>query len=121
VLWHIAVHALAILSVSVCGIGWPLKLVAAAALLCHAALRWPRAPTPLYRHADGAWSLPILGLERLRLCPGTAVGPFWARLALGTNGATAAATIVLLADQVDPEDWRRLQAILRRRAETGTV
>lgn len=89
-------------------------------VVAHAALRRPAAPMPVCRHADGAWSLPALGLERLALRPGTAVGPFWARLALGAAGARTV-SIVLLADQLEPEDWRRLRAVLRRAAGTGTV
>ena len=106
---------------SVSGLGWPLKLAAAAGLVAHMALRRPPEPIPIFRHADGTWSLPSLGLDRLALRSGTAVGPFWARLALGGAHSSKAVTVVLVKDQLEREDWRRLQAELRRRAGTGTV
>lgn len=118
--WHVVVHAVAFVSVSLSGFPWPLKLAAGGALVAHAAWRRPKAPMPFCRAADGTWSLPTLGLEGLALRPGTQAGPFWVRLALGRAGARTV-TIVLLADQVDREAWRRLQAELRRGTAAGTV
>jgi len=120
VVWHGAVHALAAVSISISGLAWPLKLAAGVALLAHGALRRPARPMPVCRNPDGTWSLPALGLDGLALRPGTAAGPFWARLALGAEGARTV-TVLLLADQLGREDWRRLQAELRRRARAGTV
>lgn|GEM_PF-1747943 len=119
--WHIAVHVLAVVSVYVSGLAWPLKAAAAAGLVAHFALRRPPAPIPVTRHADGTWSLPSVGPDRLALRPGTAVGPFWARLSLGGAESPKTVTVLLVKDQLGAEDWRRLQAELRRRAGTGTV
>jgi len=112
------VHALAVTSITLSGLPWTLKLAACAALAAHAAVRRPAAPMPICRHSDGSWSLPLLALDRLALGPGTAAGPFWARLVLR---GPRTVVVVLLADQLGPEDWRRLQAELRRRVEAGTV
>jgi len=88
-------------------------------VLVHAALRRPPPITVIRRHADGAWSLPALGFERLDLRPGTSVGPFWIKLRLGT--ADTAVSVLLLRDQLDAETWRRLQAELRRLGAAGKV
>jgi hypothetical protein len=79
----------------------------------HAALRRRPPPTRLARLTDGTWCLPALGHERLMIRPGTAVGPFWAKVVLGGPGAKPL-TVLLLKDQLDPASWRRLQAELRR-------
>lgn len=113
-------HALAIVSVVLCGLAWPFKLAAIAALLAHAALRRVPAPMSIARDSEGYWSLPSLGLARLTLRPGTAVGPFWARLTLGSAGSRSI-TVLMLVDQLDRESWRRLQAALRGAAQAGTV
>jgi len=118
--WHVGVHALAAAAIALSGLAWPLELAAFGALAAHAVWRWPGAPVPICRHADGTWSLPALGLEGLVLCPGTEAGPFWVRLSLGRADARAV-TVVLVADQLDRESWRRLQAELRRRVGAGTV
>ncbi|HEX6996468.1 MAG TPA: hypothetical protein VF339_20225 [Gammaproteobacteria bacterium] len=120
IVWHVAVHVLAVVSISLSGLVWPVKLAAGGALVAHAALRRPAAPMPIRRDADGTWSLPALGLDGLALRPGTAAGPFWVRLALGRAGVRTV-TVVLVADQVDREAWRRLQAELRRGAARGTL
>lgn len=118
--WRGAVHGLAAVSIVLCGLAWPLKLVAVAALLAFAVIRRGPEPLPIERDAAGAWSLPSLGLEGLELRPGTAVGPFWARLALGSDSGVAV-TVLVLVDQVDRESWRRLQVALRGAAPAGTV
>lgn len=101
------------------GLAWPIKIVGVAAVLAHAALRRPPRATEVRRLPDGTWSLPALGLDRLDLRPGTAVGPFWVRLHLGT--ADRVVSVLLLRDQLDAETWRRLQAELRRLGPAGTV
>ncbi len=118
--WHVAVHGLAAVSVMLSGLAWPLKAASVGALVAHAAMRRPRAPMAICRNTDGTWSLPALGLDGLALRPGTQAGPFWVRLSLGRAGRPAV-TVVLVADQLDREAWRRLQAELRRRAPAGTV
>jgi hypothetical protein len=46
------------------------------------------------------------------LGPRTMVAPFWARLDLGKGSRPR--ELLLVADQLGPEDWRRLKAILAR-------
>jgi hypothetical protein len=111
--WYAAVHALAAASFLASGLDWPIKLAGVTAVVTHAVLRRRPSPTRIARLADGTWSLPALGYERLTLRPGTAVGPFWVKVVLGGPGAKPL-TVLLVKDQLDPASWRRLQAELRR-------
>ncbi len=92
-------------------------VAAAGALLLlvgHALLRAPRPAPLLRREADGLWSVPELGLAGLGLGSRTRYTTLWVRLAL--VGPARAFYILLLADQLDADSWRRLQAALRRGA-----
>jgi hypothetical protein len=89
--------------------------VAAAALLiaAHAWRRCPLAPPPaLLLEGSGLWSVPERGLAGLGVGFRTRYTAFWVRLSL--VGPGRGLDILLLADQLDSESWRALQARLRR-------
>ena len=101
-----------LLAVAAVLVGWtmPIKALAAMTVAGHGLLRPPQpARGRVVVRADGSCTVQgqsaamPLG-ERTLLCP------FWARLDLGSGRRD----ILLIADQVRPEEWRRLRAILRR-------
>jgi hypothetical protein len=95
--------------------GWPvpIKSLAAIALVGHGALRRPRAsPGLVILTADGFCFVPEWNAGPRPLGPRTLVCPFWVRLDLGAG--LPRRDILLLADQVQPEAWRRLRAFLGR-------
>ena len=96
-------------------LGAPGIVGAAAALLVavHAWRRRPVAPPPgLLLDGSGLWHVPERGLAGLALGPRTRYTAFWVRLSLESQGSGL--DILLLADQLDAESWRALQARLRR-------
>jgi hypothetical protein len=60
----------------------------------------------------GACAVPEWQIPWRPLGPRTTVAPFWVRLDLGAGAGTR--ELVLLIDQLAPEDWRRLNAVLAR-------
>jgi hypothetical protein len=108
--WWLALHALVLASV----LAWPLptaaKLVLIGALIAHAALRRPRVPPCMLRHADGSWSVPCRGWVNLTLKRGTRMGAGWAYLVLA-GGGKRLATLVM-RDQLTPAAWNTLRAAL---------
>jgi hypothetical protein len=69
-------------------------------------------PTPvLVCRIDGCWAVPDRGIDDLSLGARTRYTRLWVHLVLESR--TAALDILLLADQLDPEPWRELQARLR--------
>jgi len=112
-LWWLALHALLAATALLIGWPWPAKAVALGAVLGHAAWRRPRSARALIEvDADGAFRIP--GASPASFAPGTRTRlmPFWLRIVAG-NGADTV-DILLLVDQLDAADWRRLTAILRR-------
>jgi hypothetical protein len=96
-------------------IAWPwlAKAAAIAALVAHAVWRRPRAAHGVIEvGADGACRIP--GVSAVPFTPGTRtrLAPFWLRIAAA--GGSDPLDILLLVDQIDPGEWRRLSAILRR-------
>jgi hypothetical protein len=83
-----------------------------ALLAVHAVVRRPRAAPRLVCRSDGRWAVPALGLAGLTLGRRTRYTTLWVRLSF--VGPPRSLDIVLLADQVDPESWRKLQTHLRR-------
>jgi hypothetical protein len=61
---------------------------------------------------SGLWHVPERGLAGLAVGPRTRYTAFWVRLSL--EGLGCGLDILLLADQLDAESWRALQARLRR-------
>lgn len=95
--------------------GWPapIKSLAIIAVIGHGLLRRPPASPPLILVTQNAECIvPDWHLGPTPLGPGTVVCPFWIRLELGAGSARR--DILLLADQVRPEAWRRLCALLAR-------
>jgi hypothetical protein len=109
--WWWSLHVLLLAASALIGIAMAIKLLVAAAIVAHAALRRPLAPPKLVIvTADGFCDVPEWGSKRWPLGAGTLVCPFWIRLELGPTRRD----IVLVADQVRPEAWRRLRALLMR-------
>lgn len=81
--------------------------------LCHA---WWRRPRPqsasLTVAADGSCRIPEWGPDVLTLTDRTRITP--CVLDLYFRKGPRALRLLLLADQVDRDDWARLSAILRR-------
>jgi hypothetical protein len=90
-----------------------LQWLGLAAVVGHAALRRP-APSPgrILLAEGGACDVPEWRTGMRPLGPRTIVAPFWARLDLGHGPWQR--ELLLMADQVDPEDWRRVRALLAR-------
>lgn len=81
-------------------------------VLAHALLRrWPDCPARLVVGGDGSCRVPEWGPETLRLAPRTRLTPFVIDLRFGPGPQ---GRVLLLADQLEREDWARLSAILRR-------
>ncbi len=110
-------HAVALAAAVLLAPGIPGALTGAA-LFVHAILRRPRPPPPLVRLADGRWSVPDAGVSGAVLGAGTRFTRGWVRLELAARGR-APATLLLMHDQLDPEEWRALQAALRRGQSAG--
>jgi len=92
---------------------WYATLLAGALTLGHAWWRRPRRPIPsLTMAADGSCRIHVWGPDVLTLTERTRITPFV--LDLYFRKGPRALRLVLLADQVDRDDWARLSAILRR-------
>ena len=112
-LWWLGLHALLAVAALLVGWSWFAKAVAIVAVLGHAAWRRPAPPPGVIEFgADGACSIPGLGLPPLALGTRTRLSPFWLHIVAGSGAETL--DILLLVDQLEPDDWRRLSAILRR-------
>lgn len=95
------------------GLPWPARVLAALAVLLHALLRRPApGPATIAVTADGLCQVLAVDGEWRRPGPGTRIAPHWVRLDL--RSAAGRLDLLLLADQVDPEQWARLCARLRR-------
>ena len=88
--------------------------------MLHSLTRYPSsAAEALARGPDGLWSVPALGLDGLSIGQRTRYTTLWVRLEL--VGAARPLDMLLLADQLDPESWRVLQATLRRRGSAARI
>jgi hypothetical protein len=85
-------------------------MVLLAAVAIHGIVRYPRSPRLLVLHRDATWAVPERGLHARTLSPRTAWTTWYVELVLTGPGHTR---IVLLVDQLDAEDWRRLQVEVR--------
>jgi hypothetical protein len=95
-------------------VAWPpgAKLVALVAVTGHAALRRPRPPPARVVIGANAACAVAHRSSPVALGPRTVVCSHWVRLDLGTGPRPR--DIVLFADQLDPEAWARLRALLAR-------
>lgn len=90
-----------------------IKVLAVLAIVWHGVVRRPHArPSLVVVTADGFCAVPEWATGRRAIGPRTLLCPFWIRLDLGRGPWRR--DILLLADQVPPEDWRRLRALLAR-------
>jgi hypothetical protein len=106
-------HALLIAASCLLGFAVPFKLLAAAAVAGHGVLRRPRVPPRVVIvTADGSYAVPEWASQLRPLGRRTLVCPFWIRLDVGAPGRQR--DILLLVDQLTPEAWRRLRALLMR-------
>jgi hypothetical protein len=111
--WWCLLHAL--LCAAVALVGWPVpfKLLALVAVVGHAVMRVPGAsPRVLQVSEDGSCVVPEWKTGSRPLGARTLVCPFWVRLDLGTGPWPR--DILLFADQMRPDEWRRLRALLLR-------
>ncbi|HSC14902.1 MAG TPA: protein YgfX [Gammaproteobacteria bacterium] len=111
--WWGLLHAL--LGAASVLVGWPvpLKVLAFAAVVGHGVLRRPAAaPRVVHFTADGCCAVPEWKTGSRPLAARTLVCPFWVRLDLGMGPWPR--DILLIADQMRPDEWRRLRALLLR-------
>ena len=111
--WWWSLHVL--LGVAFALVGWtlPFRLLAIAAVVGHCIVRRPAVWPRIILVAEGGLCVvPEWNTGTRTLGPRTLVAPFWARLDLGTGPWPR--DIVLLVDQVRPDQWRRLRALLLR-------
>jgi len=110
--WWLGVHGLAALCLALAALGLAWKCLSFLALASHGLWRFP-APVPSLARSDaGSWSVAGLGRAGLRLTPESRDGGWWIRLAL--EDARGSLRWVILKDQLDPDTWHALQAVVRR-------
>src|SRR5689334_20830632 len=112
-LWWASLHAL--LGAAFALVGWPLafKLLALGAVVVHGVVRRPAAsPRTVVIGEAGTCAIPEWNTGARPLGARTLVCPLWVRLDLGAGPWER--DILLVADQVRPEEWRQLRALLNR-------
>jgi len=111
--WWFSLHVL--LGVAFALVGWPapFRLLAIAAVGGHCFVRRPDVSPRIVLVAEGGRCIvPEWNTGARPLGPRTLISPFWVRLDLGTGPWRR--DILLLADQMRPEEWRLLRALLLR-------
>jgi hypothetical protein len=111
--WWVALHAL--LAAAAALVGWPgpVKALAVIAIVAHGVARRPAAsPALVIVSEDGFCAVPQWQPGRSPLGSRTLVCPFWVRLDLAHGSRRR--DLLLIADQLQPEQWRRLRALLAR-------
>ena len=104
-----------LLGIALALVGWAVafRLVAIVAIAVHGVVRRPAAsPRTVVVAEGGFFAVPEWNTGARPLGPRTLISPFWVRLDLGAGPWRR--DILLLADQVRPEEWRRLRALLLR-------
>lgn len=110
-LWFVQVSTLAAAGLISAGPTY-VKLLAVVALGAYARACWPGVTPTVVCSGAGRWAVPELGLCELSLDPRTTYTRRWAQLQLiDTAGRRHRQRI--WADEVAPQDWRRLQLLLR--------
>jgi hypothetical protein len=111
--WWVALHALLAAAVALVAAPEAIKVLAMIAIVGHGVVRRPRGrPRLVVVTADGFCAVPDWGTGRRPIGSRTLLCPFWVKLDLGRG--LRRRDILLIADQVPPEDWRRLRALLAR-------
>lgn len=112
-MWWGLLHVLLLGAVTLAGCPAALKLAGAAAVVVHALIRRPaKSPGLLLVAEGGACAVPEWRTGMRPLGPRTTVAPLWMRLDLGPGSPQR--ELLLIADQVEAEDWRRLRGLLAR-------
>ena len=107
----LGVHALVVTALWSAGLPAVLAGLCSLVAMVRCIALWPDSAPPLARGPDGTWALPSKELQGLKLGAGTRYTRLWVKLEL--LGGPLPVEIVLLADQLDPAGWSRLQAALR--------
>jgi len=111
--WWCALHAVLASALWLVAWPWALKLGVLTALAGHAVARRPRAMPPLVIiGADATCLVPPWGLGRAPLGPRTVVCSHWIRLDLGRGPRQR--DLFLFIDQLAPDQWASLRAVLER-------
>lgn len=100
------------LSILHSGLELYVKVAALCAVGGYAWLFRPPEVGPIIIGGGGLWALPAEELYDMRLGEKTVYSGAWVRLHL-TRGRATNRRVLLLADQLDREDWRRLQVSVR--------
>jgi hypothetical protein len=111
--WWWSLHAVLVGAALLVSLPIAGRLLVALAIVVHALARRPAAaPALVIVGEDGVCVVPEWGTGRRPLGSRTLVCPFWVRLDLGKG--LPQRDILLIADQVAPQEWRRLRALLAR-------
>jgi hypothetical protein len=111
--WWAALHVLLAAAAALVGVPASIKVCAVLAIVGHGIIRRPRAPPGLVVVTeDGCCVVPEWHTGRRPFGSRTLLCPFWIRLDLGKGSWRR--DILLVADQMKAEDWRRLRALLTR-------
>jgi membrane-bound toxin of toxin-antitoxin system len=111
--WWCSLHVLLGLAFALVGWAVPFRLLAVAAVVAHCIVRRPCAsPRTVLVAEGGRCAIPEWNTGARPLGPRTLVSLFWVRLDLGIGPWRR--DILLLADQIRPDEWRRLRALLLR-------
>lgn len=113
--WWFCLHA--VLGSSLWLSGWPtyVKLGLTALIAAHWRGLRPRGAPLVIGSRHGPWALPERHSYNLELSSSTRFARGWVLLCLERPQAPVT-SVLLLADQLPPEDWRRLQLALRERS-----
>lgn len=109
-IWWALLHAVFASAALVFDLAPVLTALALAAIAAHGIGRYPRTPRLLMLHRDGTWAVPERGWHGLRLAPGTTWTTWYVELVFP---GPAEMRILVLKDQLDAEDWRALQLVVR--------
>jgi hypothetical protein len=112
--WWVGLHALLGGAAMLLAWPWPAAALAIVATIAHAAWRWPAPPrATILLGPDGSCRLATdEGGDALPLGARTRFSGWWVHLA--ADDGPRRRDILLLFDQLEADDWRRLAAILRR-------
>lgn len=114
--WWAGLHGLLLLAIWAAGWRSGSSACLAAAVAAHWAARRPGSETALIVYLGaGVWALPETRRFRLALSGATGWGPGWTELRFSGEPGR----VLLLADQLDARDWRRLRAAVQESLALG--
>ncbi|HET7608287.1 MAG TPA: protein YgfX [Gammaproteobacteria bacterium] len=112
-LWWVMLHVL--IGAAFALVGWPVvwRGIAIVAVVVHAVVRRPPpSPSTVIVAEGGTCAIPEWNTGMRPLGARTLICPFWIRLDL--EAGPWRRDILLVVDQVRPEEWRQLRALLNR-------